>query len=132
MKTFKTIHVLELLTGKELIEDFPRFKGLTEVLLFLCGAENLQREITAKHLIAIDNVNRVVYTEALFSEHSSLRDAMENAPFKAEASLKEWRQWAKETIVVLGEELLISRAERTTVVPPPKVVGSLKIHFNFN
>jgi hypothetical protein len=127
MRTFKTIHVLGLLTGK-LLDEESTVDDLTEVLVFLCGVQTPQHQLAKDHIFAIDNVNRVVYSESLFFHHTLLREIIKNIPNLR--TTEEWYAWAEVNVKILGQELLLERAERTFVVPPPERTGSIKFYVN--
>lgn len=125
MKTFKTIHIIQLVTGQP-IEETGTENDLKKLILFLCGIDGDKiYEISKSHFDAIIKENERMYIYSIFEQYPGLKEIAEEAKKIRPSALP---KWIRKQINKLGKELLLARAERTTRVSAPEIKGSIRFY----
>ena len=119
---FKTIHILEAVTGKALAGTY---RGFVQVITFMCRIKTPVDKISMEYFYLIHESNQNAYLESITSQHPELKDIIEESK-KLKTTPAGWVDWAQNKVNSLGDELeLIPCDEKSLVqVLPPQIVGN--------
>ncbi len=122
MKKFKTIHVIEVVTGRGLVKK-GTFRGLVGVILFMCRIETPQNEVSMEKFYAINKLNKKNYIKTLFEQYPALISIVKESERISNFTPDEWCSWAEEKSKILGEELELTPCDSSCV----KMVNLIQI-----
>jgi hypothetical protein len=116
MKKFKTLHVLEVVTGRALSEQ-STYGDIIELLFFMCRMDMPKSSVPTEVVYILKFANERAYMEALFEQHPVLFDCYTEVQTLRETFDNVWKEWTRQKLATLGEELELAPCAKERLAP---------------
>ncbi len=105
VRTFKTIYVLEVISGIGLRKDMD-LNGYMDVVLFICGVDASVQNMPLVLFARIRKECEIIYIKSLKKQCSFYDQIFEEAQkMRGKATPPQWTEWANRKVEEIGQEV---------------------------